>query len=522
MKIRDLFVRIGFDVDDKELKRLDKGIGQLKSSIKGLTVAFAAAGAGMLFFVREAGKLEQTEIAFTTMLGSAEKAKEVLSDLYAFAAKTPFKIPEVETNAKLLLGMGIEADNLIPTMKALGDVSAGLSVPLGRLALNYGQVKAQTKLTGRELRDFAIAGVPLLAELAKMMNIAEKEVAEMVSRGEIGFPIVEQAFKNMTSEGGKFNDLMIKQSKSLFGLWSNLLDFLIIYSRRVGKTLLPQAKSMVKFALDYLEANKKLIKTKAVEFFKNLARAMEWAFRVIRGMFITIKSMTDLFGGLERVIKAAAIAMAIFVGAQVLMGIGNIILALNEMIHTYAKLGRVALFTNLKMLAMPLLVGIAVAALLLILDDLKAYFEGRDSITGLILEAFEKKFPVAFEKTMAGLRVLKQTFLDIGNVIASIAAMIAGLATFDWELASIGAKEFGKTAAKLALGGLKYSPAGLAVRGGSAAGQAISNMINAPVTITVPPGTPPEEVGPRIQAGFREAFSDILRGTFLATEPRQY
>jgi len=65
--------------------------------------------------------------------------------------------------------MGIQTQDLLPTLKSLGDVSAGLSVPLERLALNYGQVIAQGRLTGRELRDFTIAGVPLLDELAKML-----------------------------------------------------------------------------------------------------------------------------------------------------------------------------------------------------------------------------------------------------------------------------------------------------------------------------------------------------------------
>lgn len=514
MKVRDLFVRIGFDVDDKELKRLDKGIGQIKSSIKGLTVAIAAAGAGMLFFVREAGKLEQTEIAFTTMLGSAEKAKEVLSDLYAFAAKTPFKIPEVEENARTLLAMGIEVDKIIPTMKSLGDVAAGLSRPLWRVALNYGQVKTQAKLTGRELRDFNVLGIPIMEELVKVTGKSREELTKMVSQGKIDFPLVEEAFRRMSSEGGRFNNMMFKQSATLFGLWSNLIDFLVIYSRRVGKTLLPQAKKMVTFALDYLQANEKLIKLKAVEFFKNVAKAMEWVFKVAKGVVITIKSMADMFGGLEKAIKFAAIAMGILWGAQMLMGIGNILMVINKTIIAYSTLGKAALFASLKMLAMPLLVGIAVAALIIILEDIKGYFEGKDSVTGLILDAFEKKYPAAFEKTMIGLRALKQTFIDLGTLIAAVGAMIVGLGTFDWELIKVGAKEFGKIFAPAAeMTGIPTLTRGA----GAVYNQARAN-VNANINVNVPPGTPPEEVGPRVQAGIKEAMDDMLRGTLLATE----
>lgn len=103
------------------------------------------------------------------MLGSGEKARILLNDLSQFASKTPFEIPEIRSNAKQLLAMGISADNLIPTMKALGDVSAGLSVPMDRLALAYGQVIAKGKLQGGELKQFTEAGVPLIETLSNRL-----------------------------------------------------------------------------------------------------------------------------------------------------------------------------------------------------------------------------------------------------------------------------------------------------------------------------------------------------------------
>ena len=145
----------------------------LGAAITAIGVAGAFAFGGLVVM---AGEFEQTNIAFTTMLGSAEKAQELLADLAEFAAKTPFQIPDVEKNAKLLLAMGIEVENIIPTMKSLGDVAAGLNVPLARIALNFGQVKTQSRLTGRELRDFNIAGVPLLQEIAKNMGLTEQAV----------------------------------------------------------------------------------------------------------------------------------------------------------------------------------------------------------------------------------------------------------------------------------------------------------------------------------------------------------
>lgn len=96
-------------------------------------------------------QFEQTEIAFKTFLGSAEKAKAVLKDLTDFAASTPFELPEVQGAARNLLAFGVSSEKLIPTLKALGDVSSGVSQPLTRLVTIYGQVLSKGRLQGEEL-----------------------------------------------------------------------------------------------------------------------------------------------------------------------------------------------------------------------------------------------------------------------------------------------------------------------------------------------------------------------------------
>jgi len=227
------------------------------AAIAGAGIAIAAVGVSSL---KAAGDFEQTQIAFTTMLGSADKANEVLGELADFAKKTPFTLTGIEGSSKQLLAMGIETDSLMPTLKALGDVSAGLSVPLERLALNFGQVKAQGKLTGRELRDFAIAGVPLTAELAKQLNVSEASISEMVSKGEIGFDKVEQAFIAMSSAGGKFENLMAKQATTVQGKFSNLQDTFELIQRDIGAAFLPAIANLADvFLEDLLPAIQPLI-----------------------------------------------------------------------------------------------------------------------------------------------------------------------------------------------------------------------------------------------------------------------
>ena len=240
------------------LKNLSKNVEDTRKSFFtfGKVAAVAAiTGLGLLgkSALQAAGQYEQSQIAFETMLGSAEKGNKLLNDLANFAKKTPFELVGIEANAKQLLAMGIESDDILPTLKSLGDVSAGLSVPMERLALNFGQVKAQGKLTGRELRDFAIAGVPLLDQLAKQMGVSKEEIQKMVSAGKIGFEDVNQAFIDMTSEGGKFEDLMDKQSESLNGMISNLKDAWDIFLRGEGQALLEWGKKIVEMLIYFVE-----------------------------------------------------------------------------------------------------------------------------------------------------------------------------------------------------------------------------------------------------------------------------
>lgn len=185
---------------------------------------------------------ELAKVSFTTMLGSAEKAEEMLADLSDFAKKTPFELTEIRENAKQLLAMWVNAKDMIPTMKALWDVSAGLGVDMSRLALNYGQVLTQWKLTWAELKDFTRMWVPLISQLAKQFWVAESAISDMVSKGQIWAEDVVQAFQEMTSEWWKFADLMYTQSATLEWKISNLKDELAWLWETIGNAVIPRVE----------------------------------------------------------------------------------------------------------------------------------------------------------------------------------------------------------------------------------------------------------------------------------------
>ena len=201
-----------------------------------------------------ADNLEQAKNAFTTMLWSSKQAETMLQNLSDFAAKTPFELPEVRQNAKQLLAMGVSAENVIPTLKALGDVASWTGADMSRLAMNYGQVITQGKLTSRELKDFLVNGVPLLDELAKNAGKSKEEIQNMISSGQISANDVTKAFETMTSEGGKFADMMATQSSTLSGQWSNFQDQLSQIGEKIWVWLLDNLKGEVGQMGEIIEA----------------------------------------------------------------------------------------------------------------------------------------------------------------------------------------------------------------------------------------------------------------------------
>jgi len=205
--------------------------------IKGATAYFTFQGATA--FIKQViavrSQFQQLEIAFGTTLKSKEKANALMAQMTDLAAKTPFGLQEVSEGAKRLLAFQVPAQEVTETLRRMGDVAAGLGVPMGQLIHVYGQVKAQGKLMTNDLYQFMNAGIPIIAELSKVVGKSETEIKDMVSAGKIGFAEVQAVIKGMTDEGGLFYNLMAEQSKTLSGQLSNLEDNFDNMLNEIGK-----------------------------------------------------------------------------------------------------------------------------------------------------------------------------------------------------------------------------------------------------------------------------------------------
>ena len=295
----------------KETKNIDSAFKNLSLGIAGYF-----SGQALLGFAKELinirGEFQKTEIAFSTMLGDANQAKSLMGDMVNLAAKTPFSLQDVSSGAKQLLAFQIPASQVVDTLTRMGNIAAGLSIPLSRINLVYGQVKAKGKLMGDDLRQFTEAGIPMVAELAKKFNKTTAEVSAMVSAGKIGFKDVKDVLFSMTNEGGMFFNLMEKQSASLSGKISNLEDAWDQMLNKIGEAnegLLNDTIDGLSYLVENYEEVIKVLKVLIITY--GAYRAALILTAVVQKAQAMYQSITTWIS-LARSIKTAADAQALF------------------------------------------------------------------------------------------------------------------------------------------------------------------------------------------------------------------
>ena len=257
MAIRELaraLIRVSADTSDL-FRGFARATGFVRRESNNLSsmVNRAIAGVGGAMLVRHgvmlAGTLEQNKVAFETMLGSASKADDMLRQIADFAASTPFQLPGLQQASKTLLAFRIPQEEIMGNLEMLGNISAGTGKDLNELSLIFGQVKAKGRLMGEEILQLSEAGVPIIAELAAKFGVAESEISDMASKGKISFQDFQAAMQQMVAEGGQFEGLMEKQSKTTLGLFSTLKDNVNGVLTEVFGALDPILKAVLNVAL---------------------------------------------------------------------------------------------------------------------------------------------------------------------------------------------------------------------------------------------------------------------------------
>lgn len=215
-----------------EAKKMQSIVGDIKSLFLQGGIVF---GAQQFFnsIVQTGGEIVQQHVALRSILGDVQKADELFAQTQQLALQSPFKFGELNRDVKQLAAFGVEANELYDTTKRLADIASGLGVDFGRLGLAFGQVKARSWLDGKELRQFAYAGLPLLQRITELYNSEGKngrnnytqaDVKKMISGRQVSFEDVQKVLWKMTDEGGQFYNMQFVLSETLLGRWNKLID----------------------------------------------------------------------------------------------------------------------------------------------------------------------------------------------------------------------------------------------------------------------------------------------------------
>lgn len=373
----------------KAMTNLGQGL-----SVK-LTAPLALFGAVAL---KQSAILETLSVSFDTMLGSATKSKELMTDLLSFTATTPFQLQGVAQSAKSLLAFGVIQEKMIPTLRMLGDIAAGASVPLKDMAQIFGKAKSKGKLMTEEILQMAERGIPIVSTLAEGFGVTKAKIFEMASKSQISFDVMKQALSSMTKKGGIFFGQTVKQSETLAGRWSTLKDNFLISAAAIGDVVV-ESIGLNKILKDMAEGLVPL--ANRIKVFAREHPNITKMIIAFTGILVVLGPLIILFG-------------------QLAFGISSIITVVPFIVSGFAAIGGAVLALTTAFIPLAIAVGTAAAPFILIGAAIFGVFK----LTTLLGELFSSRFPKTAE---AMTNAIQNTF---GGLFAFIQDASGGFSKF--------------------------------------------------------------------------------------------
>jgi len=518
MKVRQLITEWGFKVDKKPLERLEKNLGSIKSTVALVGGAAIAAGGAMFGLAKHIANIGDNAAKTAKSVGLTAESLQALqfaasisgveqqamnTSLQKFSRNILEAQRGTETYARSFRELGV-------ANSVLNDKNADTETILKAVADRISKMPDGFKKTGLAMELFGRTGaklIPLLNEGSSGINKLTAEAREL------GFVMGEEDTKNAEA----FNDAITRLMAVFRGI--KIL---------IGKDLLPVIEEMVDQFRDWMKTNKEFLKVKLLAFMKQLIRFVKNAIAVFKTIFQIVGGIVTLFGGFERVIRLVTLALIGLVGAQTLMLIGKMAMGFVQLIGVIRKMGMAAALANVKAMLIPILIGAALVALGLIIEDIIAFFEGKDSVTGIIVQKFKDMFKILEEKFNKFGTVAK---IAIAIILTPIRAVIANLRTMGKVVGAIKNGKGIKGVFSALKGGLAdaFAPQIALAKGedislggaiglggsgkpGNVQNSSKSNIVNN-LKVEVPPQLSAEQAATATQLGVKDAMATVLRET---------
>lgn len=528
MVVKELITRLGFDLDDAQLKlyqqRLNAvkgGVGSVSKGLSGLAKlavgAFATAGITALgkSILDTTGEVEQYRVALGRMVGDQIKANKIIENI-DWGRETGEIDPN--TGKKLrgaalsdfygtansvgglqgLVTFGMQAEQAEDVLYRLGDVAQGNSEAFKSLALNMGQVYAKGKADGTDLKQFIGQGMDVVGEVSK---ITGKSRAEIEKAG-VTYEQCAMALKSLTSEGGKYFEMMQAQGNTWPGLVKKFQSMIAGIKEYIGQGVMNNVKSLMQHIYDDIDGYRE----KIIEIGTAIFNKFLWVMANIYVAFVELKAKTGMFKGVRSLLDSIVNVLKVF-GRVLLVAfmtavpiIDKVAGAISKVINALVKnkawvveFGKIALavilgikaavgsimlvnkikdvmaltnsfFGLLKANPAAIVIGAIVIALVLLLthlDEIKAWWKNSGlagKIAGIAVAlASVISTVIALKKVISGLKLMKQAS-DFFNLIKTnptvfIIMAIAGALLFlilNWHKMSDEVKTFIKVVGVIA------------------------------------------------------------------------
>lgn len=523
--IRELLCKIGFDADSQPLKDMDAGIASIKAGLFGLTSSIGAASAAIAGIVHTTAETGKAAVGMAARLGmSAEKVQE-LNFAAGLAGKSSDDVAmSVQRLARNLYEAQMGAPDAIKHFTDLG--------------ISFDQVKGFGNDAGKAF--------DAVAERFRTMPDGIKKTAlamQLMGRGGTNMlPVFAQDLKEAAEEAHDFGYVLDKEaianSVEYMHTLHKLEFFIIGLKNSLGAGLLPAFTKVAQAKLEWLKTNKEFIKSSLAQFVQSLGDKIIRTANIISVFANSFRRLSQLVGGIGPLFNYLFVALAALSGLSIIFGIGKLVQAIYGIGSAFLFSGNAALLANLKMIAVPLLIGAALAALFVLLDDLVGWWRGDNSLFSLMyndwngfLDSMEARYPK-----------LKSLFEDMrfaGENIKAAWAWLEDSALF--KLASNGVRWM--TGARPDYSGdpeMQQMMAGYAqehqnrVQGSAFLSQYLPGVgvpsslppmlqgmgpvqVQAPVSVIVPPGTDPASVGQYVERGIKGGVESGLDRALRAT-----
>ena len=385
---------------------------------------------------------ETTATAFSVLVGSEEKAAGLLKQLDKFAADTPFNKLQLTQNAQQMMNFGVASDKVMGYLQQLGDISGGNAERFSSLSLVFGQVSASGKLMGQDLLQFINAGFNPLKELEAMTGKSYKELQELMSKGEITFDHVAAAMAHATGEGGKFHGMMEKQSQTLGGRWSTMVDTiqqkaLALFDKiaeplkgllDIVNMIIPPIASVFEFLFSIIGG--------VINFILKFKTELGYLSVVVGVATVCFKAKTIALYGLVGAMKIAAAVTKVWEGVQWLLNIAMNANPIGIVITVIAALvaavvycwNKFAGFRAFILTMWDVFKGLGEIIKTFVIDRFKELLGGLGDLGQALLKLFSGDFSGAWDTAKSGVR--KLSGVDSG---AAAAKRIKELYVDSWD-----------------------------------------------------------------------------------------